>query len=61
MNRPKVVLYVGASVDGRITLGSNSTMFDTYKNPELYGMLFSTEEWESFSKEVFALYAPDMF
>ena len=52
MNRPKVVLYVGASVDGRITMGTNSTMFDTYKQPELYEMLFSAEEWESFRKEM---------
>lgn len=61
MNRPKVVLYVGASVDGRITLGANTTMFDTYKQPELYGMLFSREEWASFTKAVFALHEPDMF
>lgn len=61
MNRPKVVLYVGASVDGRITLNSNSTMFDIYKQPELYEMLFRREEWDSFSKAIFALHEPDMF
>jgi riboflavin biosynthesis pyrimidine reductase len=61
MNRPKVVLYVGASVDGRITLGSNSTMFDIYKQPELYEMLFTQEEWQSFTKAVFDIYKPDMF
>lgn len=61
MNRPQVVLYVCASVDGRITLGTNSTMFDTYKNPELYNMLCTGEEWESFSKTIFELYKPDMF
>lgn len=61
MTRPKVVLYVGASVDGRITLNTNSTMFDTFKQPELYSMLFTREEWESFTKEIFELYKPDMF
>lgn len=61
MNRPKVVLYVGASVDGRITLGTNTTMFDTYRQPELYEMLFKPGEWESFSKAVFEIYKPDMF
>ncbi len=61
MNRPKVVLYVCASVDGRITLGTNSTMFDTYKQPELYDMLCTKEEWGSFSKTIFELYKPDMF
>lgn len=61
MNRPKVVLYVGASVDGRITMGTNSTMFDTYKQPELYEMLFSAEEWESFRKAIFEVHQPDMF
>jgi len=60
MTRPKVVLYVGASVDGRITMNSNSTMFDIYKQPELYEMLFKREEWESFSKAIFALHKPDM-
>ncbi len=61
MNRPKVVLYVGSSVDSRITMGTNSTMFDTYKHPELYEMLFKKEEWEAFTNEVFELYKPDMF
>jgi len=61
MNRPKVVLYVGASVDGRISMQTNSTMFDTYKQPELYGMLMDSGEWESFSKAVFELHKPDMF
>jgi riboflavin biosynthesis pyrimidine reductase len=36
-------------------------MFDTFKQPELYEMLFKREEWESFSKAIFALYKPDMF
>lgn len=61
MNRPKVVLYVGASVDGRIALNSNSTMFDVYKNPELHEMFSKMEEWESFSRQVFDIYKPDMF
>ncbi len=61
MDRPKVVLYVGASVDGRITLRPNSTMFDIYKQPELYEMLFTREDWESFSRAVFELHQPDMF
>lgn len=61
MTRPKVVLYVGASVDGRITMAPNSTMFDAYKQPELYAMLFSWEEWEAFRKEVLALHQPDMY
>ncbi len=61
MTRPKVVLYVGASVDGRISMQTNSTMFDTYKQPELYSMLMDSGEWESFSKTIFELYKPDMF
>lgn len=61
MNRPKVVLYVGASVDGRITMAPNSTMFDIYKQPRLYEMLFSKDEWESFSSTIFELHKPDMF
>ncbi|MEF3694147.1 MAG: dihydrofolate reductase family protein, partial [Candidatus Cloacimonadota bacterium] len=61
MNRPKVVLYVGASVDGRISLGTNTTMFDIYKQPELYAMLFQPGEWESFSQQIRELYTPDMF
>lgn len=61
MDRPKVVLYVGASVDGRITLGPNTTMFDSFKQPELFGMLVSGEEWAGFTQAVFQLYKPDMF
>ena len=40
---------------------TNSTMFDTYKQPELYSMLMDSGEWESFSKTIFELYKPDMF
>lgn len=61
MTRPKVVLYVGASLDGRITMNSNSTMFDAYKQPELYEMLFTKDEWASFTNEIFQIYKPDMF
>lgn len=61
MDRPKVILYVCASVDGRITMGTNSTMFDAFKQPELYDMLVTMEEWEGFRREIFALHKPDMF
>ena len=61
MNRPQVLLYVCASVDGRITMAPGATMFDMYKQPELYAMLCAPEEWQSFSKAVFDLYKPDMF
>lgn len=61
MNRPKIVLYVAASVDGKISLASNSTMFDSFKHPELYDMLCTKEEWERFTKAVFDIYKPDMF
>jgi len=60
MIRPKVVLYVGASLDGRITFGTNSTMFDSFKQPELYSMLFTGEEWKSFTRAVSEIYKPDM-
>lgn len=61
MNRPKVVLYVCASVDGRITMGSNTTMFDSFTQPELFDMLCSRQEWEKFSRLVFDLHKPDIF
>jgi hypothetical protein len=61
MTRPKTVLYVGASVDGRITMAPDSTMFDAYRQPELYGMFFSWEEWEGFTRAVTDLHKPDMF
>ncbi|MGC9362145.1 MAG: dihydrofolate reductase family protein [Candidatus Syntrophosphaera sp.] len=61
MNRPQVVLYVCASVDGRITFGPNTTMFDAFKQPELHQMLCTDEEWDGFSKAVFAIHNPDMF
>ena len=61
MSRPQVVLYVSASLDSRITMGSNTTMFDTYKQPELYAMFLGKEDWESFTHAVKELYTPDMF
>jgi len=61
MNRPKIILYVGASVDGRISMNSNATMFDTFKQPELYDMFFAKGEWELFQKQITDLYKPDMF
>lgn len=61
MSRPQVVLYVSASLDSRITMGTNTTMFDTYKQPELYAMLLEKDDWESFTQAVKKLYTPDMF
>ncbi|MDD4156150.1 MAG: dihydrofolate reductase family protein [Candidatus Cloacimonetes bacterium] len=61
MDRPKVILYVGASIDGRITFGPDTTMFDSFNNPELNQMLCSPEEWKNFSKAIIDIYKPDMF
>ncbi len=61
MSRPKVILYVGASIDGRITFGPDTTMFDSFSNPELNQMLCSPEEWKNFSKAITDIYKPDMF
>ncbi len=60
-DRPKVVLYVCVSIDGRITFGPNTTMFDAFNLPELHQMLCTNEEWEIFSKAVFSIHKPDMF
>jgi riboflavin biosynthesis pyrimidine reductase len=42
-------------------MGTNSTMFDAFKQPELYGMMGSREDWASFSQAIVELYKPDMF
>lgn len=60
MKKPKVILYVCASVDGRITFGPNTTMFDTFKTPELSQMLCTQEEWKYFSEKIIEIYKPDM-
>ena len=61
MDRPKVFLYVSASLDGRITFAPNSTMFDAFKQPELFAMMSYPGEWEGFTQAVFELYKPDMY
>lgn len=61
MNRPKVILYVSASIDGRITMGTNATMFDAFQQPELYNMMGTMEDWAGFTKAIKELYQPDMF
>ena len=49
MNRPNVVLYVSASIDGRIALGPNKTMMDMDERDKVLG---TEEEWQEFSPEV---------
>ncbi|MBN2351436.1 MAG: dihydrofolate reductase family protein [Spirochaetales bacterium] len=60
MNRPKIILYVCASADGRITCGPNTTLFDWYKNSELYGMLIGFDEWTEFTAVIKEMHRPDM-
>lgn len=59
--KPKVILYVCASLDGRIAFGPNTTMFDIYARPELHQMLCTSQEWASFTQIIKDIYKPDMF
>jgi riboflavin biosynthesis pyrimidine reductase len=57
MKRPKVALFVSASLDGRITLGPNLTMFDMDERHESLG---TRECWESFTGRVKEMYKPQL-
>ncbi len=57
MERPKVALFVSASLDGRITLGSNLTMFDTDERHESLG---TRECWKSFTERAKEMYRPQL-
>ncbi|MBN2727368.1 dihydrofolate reductase family protein [Candidatus Mcinerneyibacteriota bacterium] len=58
MIRPFVVLYVTASVDGRITLEPDKTMFDM---DERYKVLGSPEEWVRFEQKIEDIYHPQFW
>jgi 2,5-diamino-6-(ribosylamino)-4(3H)-pyrimidinone 5'-phosphate reductase len=60
MKRPKIILNVCSSIDGKISYAANTTMFD--KAPgEFQSSLCSVEEWERFTKEINNKHNPDMF
>ena len=58
MERPNVVLYVSASIDGRITLGPNRTMFDMDERDSVLG---AEEEWQEFSKRIDQIHDPEVW
>ncbi len=60
MPRPRVILYVCASADGRVTMGPHETMFDMLARPELYDLLIPVAEWSSFTERIKELHRPGM-
>ncbi len=58
MDRPYVILCVSASIDGRVSLGPNRTMFDLDKRDEVLG---TREEWEEFYGRFEERYQPDVY
>ncbi|MFU8796310.1 MAG: dihydrofolate reductase family protein [Dehalococcoidia bacterium] len=58
MDRPYVILCVSASIDGRVSLGPNRTMFDLGKRDEVLG---TREEWEEFYGSFQERYQPDVY
>ncbi len=58
MERPHVSLYVSASIDGRITLAPNRTMFDMDERDSSLG---TEEEWEKFSERMEEIYEPGVW
>lgn len=57
MNRPKVILFVSTSLDGRITTKPNVTMFDAEDHPNLENILGTREDWQYFSQEIEKLHS----
>ncbi|MFO7792712.1 MAG: dihydrofolate reductase family protein [Candidatus Saliniplasma sp.] len=58
MDRPNVILYVSASIDGRISLGPNRTMIDIDERDEVLG---TEEEWQEFSSKIEQDYEPEVW
>jgi hypothetical protein len=61
MNRPKLILLVNASIDGRITFAPNMTLYDTTGSEDVDNMMGDLEDWNSFSKEVKQFHNPDVW
>ncbi|HLP05993.1 MAG TPA: hypothetical protein VK152_11250 [Paludibacter sp.] len=60
MNRPKVVLQVNPSLDGRISFTPNSTMFTPIED-SLKPFLLGSGDWEYFSQKVKSLHKIDFY
>jgi len=58
MDRPYVTMYVSASIDGRITLGPNRTMFDMDERDSSLG---TEEEWNEFTENIEELHHPEVW
>ncbi|MFO8059130.1 MAG: deaminase, partial [Bacillota bacterium] len=54
MRRPYTVVLVEASVDGRISLGPNRTMFDDLADPRMTGR----DIWRDTEERIYALHNP---
>lgn len=60
MNRPKVILQVTSSLDGRISFTANSTMF-TAINDSLKPFALNEEDWKYFDAKVKSLHEIDFY
>lgn len=60
MNRPKVILQVTASIDGRISFMPNSTMF-TSVDDSLKPFILNDEDWNYFDRQVKSLHDIDFY
>ena len=60
MNKPKVILQVNASLDGRITFTPNSTMF-TPVDKSLQAFQTGPGDWNSFNGKVKSLHEIDFY
>jgi len=60
MNRPKVILQVTSSIDGRISFMPNSTMFSPIDD-SLKPFSLRDEDWEYFNKKVKSLHDIDFY
>ena len=60
MNRPKVILQVISSIDGRISFMPNSTMFSPIDD-SLKPFILSDEDWKYFDEKVKSLHEIDFY
>lgn len=60
MNRPKVILQVTSSVDGRISFMPNSTMFSPIDD-SLKPFILKDEDWKYFDRQVKSLHDVDFY
>ncbi|MDD3051001.1 MAG: dihydrofolate reductase family protein [Candidatus Cloacimonetes bacterium] len=62
MNRPKVILYVSSSIDGRISFNSNDTMFTPiHASLQSFQTKTDSDNWKFLNEKINSLHKVDLY